>query len=249
MIDQDEVATGEFEAVELDEEGNPIARRVPHEWLWTFERRIREMEARASFDVHQSEAHRPPPDVLKEHLMTASGLKVLPDTIVSFFDITDGYDLRWSRKDADGAWVPGGEARLFGFAEVFGKWINELWDVHGDDATKEEVDFTWELRGFDGADSNDDHIVVFHVPEVLPRYDLYWHEPRGRTYRLRVDFLEYLECLSETRGLCGWQYMVCDLEDLREDDEALERVRECTALMKDLFPEVDLSRYTTLEDD
>jgi hypothetical protein len=86
------------------------------------------------------------------------------------------------------------------------------------------------------------------VTEVLPRYDLYWHASYEKTYPIRVDFLEYLECLIETRGLNGWQYMVCDV-DLESDDEALERVIECARWMKKLFPEVDLSRYTTVEED
>ncbi len=248
MIDEDDVATGEFEAVELDDDGVPVIPRVTDDWFWQLEKHVRELEARTSFEVASSESHRPPPEILKEHLASASGLKQIPETIVSLYDITDGYDLSWRRKNEDDEWVPGGEIHLFGFAEVFGKWVGSLWGEAPEGAEQEALDFSWELRGFDGADPDDERMVVFHVPEVLPRYHLYWHAPRGATYRLRVDFLAYLQCLLETRGLCGWQYMVCELDDLEGDDEALARVRECTSLMRKLFPDVDLSNYTTLDD-
>jgi len=241
MIDEDSVATGEFEAVEVDDEGNPVIPTVDHEWFWTMERVVRDLHASNTFKVVSSESHRPAPDVVKEHLEVAGGLQV-PTTIRSLYDIIDGYDLRWQYKAGD-EWVDGGQIQLYGFGEVFGSWLGTLWDEAPEGASPEDVDFTWELRGFDGADADSAYMTVFHVPDVLPRYNLYWHSPHEKTYRLRIDFLEYLECLTETRGLCGWQYMVCDDADLEGDDEALERVRQCTTLMAELFPEVDLSRY------
>lgn len=243
MIDEDSVPTGELAVLEVDDEGNPIVPVVSHEWYWNLEKVVRELEASKKFRVDRAESHRPAPVVVKEHLQSAGGLTV-PTTIASLYEIIDGYDLEWSYKSGED-WVKGGQIRLFGFGEVFGSWLGKLWDEVPEGASPEDVDFTWELRGFDGADTDRECLTVFHVPEVLPRYNLYWHCPHKKTYRLRVDFLEYLECLTETRGLCGWQYMVCDDADLEGDDEALERVRQCTSLMRELFPEVDLSRYTT----
>ena len=246
MIDEDEVATGEFDLPELDEEGHPVAPRVDHEWFWRLEKAIRKLAARDQFQVERHNAHRPVPDVVRDHVQSAGGLKVSP-TVGSLYDITDGFELVWGVREGD-AWVPGGQIQLFGFAEVFGSWLGRLWDVYPEGASDEAIDFTWDIRGFDGAAAGDDNMVVFHVPEILPRYHLYWHSPTRRTYRLRVDFLEYLECLVQTCGLCGWQYMMCDRAELEGDDEALERVRECTRRMRALFPDVDLSRYTTIDD-
>lgn len=247
MIDEDEVATGEFELPELDEEGHPVLPVVDFEWFWRLEKMVRDLQARARFRVDRHVAHRPVPDVVRDHMESASGLKVSP-TVGSLYSVTDGFELAWSLNEGD-EWVPGGQIQLFGFAEVFGSWLNRLWDEYPEGATDEEIDFTWDIRGFDGAWEGDDHITVLHVPEILPRYHLYWHSPTRTTYRLRVDFLEYLECLTETRGLCGWQYMVCDRADLEGDDEALERIAQCTRRMRSLFPDVDLSRYTTVENE
>ncbi len=248
MIDQDEVATGEFPAVQLevDNDGNPVIARITDEWLWAMQGVATKMRKSARFRVDNEDWFRPVPDIVKETVQSAAGMVAAP-TIASLYDLTDGYEFAWSY-ESDGAFVPGGTIHLYGFAEVFGSWLHKIWGEHPDDAPQGEQDFTWEIRAFDAADPDSAYQVVMHTPEGLPSYNLYWHAGSQKTYRLRVDFLEYLHCLAETRGLHGWQYMICDV-DLTEDAEAHARIAECTALMKSLFPSVDLSRYTTVSDD
>lgn len=184
------------------------------------------------------------PDIVKETVQSAAGMLAAP-TIASLYDLTDGYELAWSYKQ-DGEFVPGGTVHLYGFAEVFGSWLHKLWGEHPEDASAAEEDFTWELRALDSGDPADPHQVVMHTPEVLPTYNLYWHAPSGTTYPLRIDFMEYLDRLTQTRGLHGWQYMVADVDPDR-DPEARAHIVRCTRLMRELFPAVDLSGYTTLE--
>lgn len=247
-MNEDDIETGEFEAVELDDEGTPVIPVVSEDWLWRMQGAVSQMHKKKGFEVRFEENFRPAAHVVKETLQSAAGMTV-PTTIASLWDITDGYELGWLYVDEEsGEQIAAGDVHIFGYGDVFGSWLGKLWGEHPEDASEAEIDFTWEIRGFDAAGDHSPYGAVFHVAEVLPRYDLFWHAPHEKTYPIRVDFLEYLECLVETRGLHGWQYMVCDV-DLQEDDEALERVRECTRLMRKLFPEVDLSRYTTVEED
>lgn len=243
MRNEDDIVTGEFEAVELDAEGNLVVPKVSEEWLFKMKTAARRLQKNDKFELEYEESFRPVPDVLKEHVESAAGMVAAP-TVASFYSVTDGFEMSWLRKDDSGEYVPGGRIHLYGFAEVFGSWLGHLWGEHPEDASEESVDFTWEIRGFDGANEDEPHSAVMHVPEMLPTYALYWHAPHGKSYRLRVDFLEYLQCLTETCGLHGWQYMVCAPEDLRNDDVALAKIQECTRLMAELFPDVDMSCYT-----
>jgi hypothetical protein len=248
MLDEDSVVTGEFEAVELvlDAEGNPVIPMVTEEWIWAMQAVATEMRKDKRFRVDSEEFFRPVPDIVKETVQSAAGMVAAP-TVASLYNVTDGYELQWSY-ERGGALMPAGSIHLYGFAEVFGSWLHKIWGEYPEGADQAAEDFTWEIRALDAAREDHPFQVVMHTPEVLPTYTLFWHSPHGKTYRLRVDFLEYLECLTETRGLFGWQYMVCDV-DLTEDAEALERVRECTAQMRTMFPRVDLSRYSTIGDD
>lgn len=243
MIDEDDVATGEFAAVEvdLDDEGRPIAPRVSTDWLWSMRTMVTRMKQRGKYNIVSEETFRPVPEIIRGTVESAAGMVVAP-TIASLYEVSDGYELQWTGEDD-----LGGKIHLYGFAEVFGTWLHKLWGEHDEDAPSSEVDFTWEIRGFDAASDDDPHQVVLHTADGLPSYNLYWHAPRGNTYRMRVGFLEYLERLRETRGLHGWQYMVCDA-DLTKDEEARFHVARCTSWMKAHFPDVDLSNYTTLDD-
>lgn len=247
MVDEDSVMTGEFPAVQLavDNDGNPIIPRVTDEWLWEMQAVVTEMRKMTGFRVENEDWFRPVPDVVRETVQSAAGMVVAP-TIASLYQLSDGFEMEWSY-ETGGAFVPGGRIHLYGFAEVFGTWLHKLWGEHEEDAAQAEQDFTWEIRAFDAGEEESPYQVVMHTPDVLPTYNLYWHAPSKKTYPIRVDFLEYLECLTQTRGLHGWQYMVCD--GVEGDTEALERIRECTRLMRKLFPDVDLSRYNTLDDD
>lgn len=243
MRDEDDVATGEFPAVQLklDDEGRPIAPRVSEDWLWSMRTMVTRMKQRGKYEILNEETYRPVPEIVRGTVEAAAGMVVAP-TIASLYQVSDGYDLQWT-----GAGDVSGHIHLYGFAEVFGSWLHKLWGEHDEDAPEAEVDFSWEVRGFDAAAADDPHQVVLHTAEGLPSYNLYWYAPRGRSYRMRVGFLEYLDRLRETRGLRGWQYMVCDV-DLSSDDEAREHIIRCTSWMRAHFPDVDLSHYTTLDD-
>ena len=248
MFDEDDVATGEFPAVKLefDNDGHPVIPRISDEWLWAMQAAIANMQKSSRFRVESEDWFRPVPDIVKETVQSAAGMVAAP-TIASLYELTDGFEMSWSYEE-DGAFVPGGRVHLYGFAEVFGSWLHKLWGEHPDDAGDGEQDFTWEIRAFDAAEADSPYQVVMPTPEMLPTYNLYWHASASKTYPLRVDFLEYLQLLTETRGLHGWQWLVCDV-DTSQDPEALEQIRRCTVLMKRLFPDVDLSRYTTIDED
>lgn len=247
MFDEDEMVTGEWPAVEvqLDAEGNPVIPKVTDEWMWAMQGAVNRMQRNPKFKVENEDWFRPVPDIVKETVQSAAGMVAAP-TIASLYELSDGFEMSWSF-DKDGEFVPGGRVHLYGFAEVFGTWLHKLWGEHPDDAADPEVDFTWEIRAFDGAALDDPYQVVMHTPDVLPTYNLYWHAADGRTYPLRLGFLEYLDRLTETRGLHGWQLMFAEVD--ADDQDAFEKIRECTRLMKSLFPEVDLADYTTIDDD
>lgn len=243
MIDEENVATGEFE-VELDEEGNPIVPRVHADWLFRMGDAVEEMYRDKRFKVDHFESFRPPPEVVVSTLEHRLGLHI-PETIMSLYHVTDGLELRWRFNDQDAGITAGGRVHLFGFGEVFGNWVDRIWGVVGDDASSEKEDFTWELRGFDEASDESDYLAVMHVPESLPTFNLYFYAPHGRVYRLDTDFVGYVEHLATTRGLNGWQYMISDA-DFGTDAVAREAVERCSRQMSSLFPEVDLGGYRTL---
>ena len=130
MIDEDDVATGEFDAVELelDADGNPVVPLVTEDWMWEIQGAVDYMRKRSKFRVDQEDFFRPVPDIVKGMVESAAGMTAAP-TIASLFDVTDGYELRWSRKEGD-EFVPVGSIHLYGFAEVFGNWLHKLWGEH-----------------------------------------------------------------------------------------------------------------------
>ena len=234
MFHEDDVPTGEFDAVELpiDDAGNPIIPRVTDAWLFAMQRSVKRMLQSAKFRVDHEETFRPVPDVVRETVQSASGMVAAP-TISSLYQITDGYELRWSVQ-RDGEYVPSGTIHLYGFAEVFGTWLHKLWGEHDDDAPLHEEDFTWEIRGFDRANENGSFQVVMHTAENMPTYGLFWHSPRNKTYRLKIGFLDYLALLTKTCGLHDWQYIVAEF-DPEADADAAQRAADAQGALKELF--------------
>jgi hypothetical protein len=238
--DEDDVPTGEFELpdLEFDQDGNPVIPRVTDEWLWTMQAAVRRMQQSTRFEVTREDTFRPVPEIVRETVQSAAGVVAAP-TISSLYDVTDGYELEWNYQYGEES--AEGRIHLYGFAEVFGTWLHQLWGEHAEDAPQREQDFSWEIRGFDAAEGNGRQVVM-HTPEHLPSYDLYWYAPNERAYPLRIDFLQYLECLTHTCGLSNWQLLVADF-DPEGDPEAAEKAALCAAQLERLFPDADLSAF------
>lgn len=246
MNEDDEPITGEVEGIEGDapavQFGSKRPRRLTLEYLFDLRELVDEMQAKPAIEVRRFDIHEPTPDVVVE-LMEAGLGSYVPELVLSFFkSVSDGLELEWTFKEG-GESKPGGHINVLNFGRVFGSWLDELWGVTADGADGAEVDFSWELRALEAVQVGDRKMMtVMHVAEEQPTYDLYFHDPRGATHRLDLDFLDYFECLLDTRGFYGWQFMVSDV-DFDEVPYAAERAREFHRVMPELFPGENFTRY------
>lgn len=246
----------EFEDAEVTDEGDdledleeeesvPRARRVTQDWLWEMNAVVHAMYARDDIDVRFYNTYDPVSLFVLEQAETSMGM-VIPDAIRSFYEVTDGMELQWSWRDGE-EWRPGGEVHMHSFGKVFGSWLDSLWG-HSDSDSSDVIDFTWELRGVEQQASWEaDWTTVLHMPEDLPTYQLYIHDPRAQTVMLDLDFLDYCEAIIDTRGVYGWQFLATEA-DFEEMPEIGAHAANALEIMGKVFPDVDISRFRNLED-
>lgn len=223
----------------------PRARLVTIDWLWEMNEVVNSMYARDDIDVHSYKTFDPVSLFVLEQVESSMGI-VIPDQVRSFYEVTDGVELRWSWKDGDEL-RPGGEVRMHSFGTVFGSWLDTIWGNTVSDSD-DTIDFTWELRGVEQQASwGADWMTVLHMPENLPISQLYFHDPASQTLLLDLDFLDYCEALIDTRGVYGWQFLATEA-DFEERPEIGAHASAALEVLGEVFPEVDLSRFRTMED-
>lgn len=246
MNEEDEPITGEVEGIEGDapavQFGSKRPRRMTLEYLFDLREMVEEMRKKSKIKVHRFDIHDPTPDVVVE-LMEAGLGSYVPELVLSFFkSVSDGLELKWDYEEDDEL-KPGGHINVLNFGRVFGSWLDELWGVSAEDASEKDVNFTWELRALEALEVGDRKVMtVLHVAEDEPTYELYFHDPYGASHQLDLDFVDYFECLLDTRGFYGWQYMVSDV-DFDQVPHAAERAREFHRVMPGLFPDEVFTRY------
>lgn len=232
MIDEDDIPTGE---VELEEERRALSFADQLEFHALVEELLQHEDTR----IIDFETYKPAPDVIVSTIEAGIGLTV-PEAILSFFQsISDGFDLEWSYLE-EGEERPGGQIGIYNFARVFGTWLDELWGVFEDQSRE---DFTWEIRGLEKpvAHLNELQTVLHHNANTR-EFSLYYYAARGPNFRLKVDFLEYIELLKLSRGFFGWQLLIsdADFDDFPVAAEVAERFHR---VMPRLFPKDDFSRF------
>lgn len=241
---EDDIPTGEFE---IDEDGvlrRP--RKLNVNDLIDIKAVIREIDESNSLRLIKSEFFQPASDVVVTTIESGIGIAV-PDNVLSFYQvISDGLEFEWNYKESDGTEQAGGGFHLYNFGRVFGTWVDEIWGVVPDGASETEHDFSWELRPVEAPHKGGSHYTVLHVPDFAPGYGLYYHDPNHSSYRLDLDFASYFDCLLETRGFYGWQFLVSDV-DFDQNPVAKQRARAFHEVMPRLFPDTDFSRYRTAE--
>ncbi|MEZ4459308.1 MAG: hypothetical protein R3E66_06195 [bacterium] len=240
-IDEDDIPTGEFE---VDEDGVlQRPRRLKFNDLVQLKKLFEAFEKDDAFLLLRSEMYQPASDVVVSTIESGIGVAV-PDHILSFYQaISDGVEFDWTFVE-DGEEKAAGGFHLYNFGKVFGTWVDEVWGVVSPDATERERDFSWELRPIEAPYRGGQHYTVMHVPEFAPGYGLYYHNPNGTSHRLDLDFAAYFDCLLETRGFHGWQFLVSDV-DFAKDDYARQRAEAFHTMMPRLFPTTDFSGYRT----
>lgn len=250
MVEEDDIPTGEIPADRVEDVvetpsvqfSRKRPRRIDSDYLFDLRDVVEDIRERDALQVERFEIHEPTPDVLVE-LMEGGLGTMIPEIILSFFQrVSDGLELEWTYFE-DGDTRPGGAIQIMSFGRIFGSWLDELWGLAADDASAADVDFTWELRGLEKVELNGKSMMtVIHIAEEDPTYELYFHDPYGSTHRLDLDVVDYFECLLETRGFFGWQYLVSDV-DFDAHPQAAELGRRFHSVMPDLFPDTLYSRY------
>ena len=250
MVNEDDTPTGEV-PVDAADTGPDVPsvqfsrkrpRRIESDYLFELRDIVEDMLQRDGLEVQRFELHEPTPDILVE-LMEGGLGTMIPEIILGFFQrVSDGIELEWSY-ESEGVQEPGGAIRIVSFGRLFGSWLDELWGLAAEDASAAEVDFTWELRCLEKVElDGKEMMTVLHVAEKEPSYDLYFHDPYGGTHSMNLDVVDYFECLLETRGFHGWQYLVSDV-DFDEHPEAAEVARRFHEMMPELFPDTFFDRY------
>jgi hypothetical protein len=232
--DYSEAPTGEFEV-------EPNVVSVDFDYLIRLRAMLTQLERRTDIEVLKSEIYDPVPDIVVELAESGSGQKI-PPQILSLYKLFDGFDLEWRYLGEGGG---NGKIELHGLATVFGTWTNTIWgNVVGDEP--EKVDFSWQLRGLDGAWCEEDgYQTVFHVAGCLPDFSLYLYDPSRPICRLLGPLADYLERLLETAGLRDWALLWSDI-NFAEDQVLRERAMVARQTLIRIFPDVGMEPFASL---
>lgn len=234
-VDEDDIPTGEFE---VEDEA---ASRLDLEDLLQLRDTVDALVAHQDFHLLKYDTFQPTSDVVISMMETGIGIAI-PTPVLSFFrEISDGLDVVWTYF-REGHEPSHGNVQLYNFGRVFGTWVDEVWGVVPEGGDQRDLDFSWELRPIEAPHPGGTHYTVMHVPDFAPTYNLYYHDPKGSSHRLSVDFVGYFRCLLETRGFYGWQFLVSDV-DFETHPVARERAEAFHRLMPKMFPDTDFSRY------
>ncbi len=210
-----------------------------YDWLDRMMELVGHLNSDPNIELLNVEIHPSLPLVVEQTMSDSAGFDI-PLEMLSFYRVTDGFDLSWRLKESPFDFEVGGDIKLFGFGQVFSNWIDSLWGVTKDGASTQELDFSWDIRGFDGAQEEGAYSTVLHVPEDVEQIDLYFHDPKGKSHLLAMSFSDYLEALILSGGLHGWQYLL--LEELAPAQSEEEKLaQQCAQALKHVFPLRDLS--------
>lgn len=220
-------------------QAKPVEQLATYDWVDQVTALVIQLNANPDIEITLFEVHPSLPLVVEETMSDSAGFDI-PIEMLSFYRVTDGFDLAWRLKKSPFDFEVGGEVKMLGFGEVFGSWIDTLWGVTPTDSDVVQLDFSWELRPIDLAKHGDPYCTVFHGPEDAQNLDLYFHSPRGDSHLLGIQFLDYLEALVLTAGMYGWQFLLCDELPAIGSVEEL-RYLQCAKALKHVFPNKDFS--------
>ncbi len=220
-------------------EVKPADQIATYDWVDRITELVIRLHANPDIEITTFQVHPSLPLVVEETMSDSAGFEI-PIELLSFYRVTDGFDLKWHLKKSPFDFELGGEIKMLGFAEVFGSWIDSLWGVTPEGSDPDQLDFSWEIRALDLARATDPYCTVLHGPEDVEELDLYFHNPRGTSHRLGVRFSEYLESLILTGGTYDWQFLLCEHMHSPESEEEL-RAQRCAKALKHMFPEKDFS--------
>lgn len=220
-------------------EGKRLRNIATYDWLDRMSQLVNQLEKHPDIEVLGFETHPSLPLVVEETMSDSAGFEI-PEEILSFYRISDGFNLDWRVKANALDIEIGGTIKMFGFGEVFGNWIDTLWGITPENASAPILDFSWELRGLDRANSNADYWTVLHAPENCDAYRLYFHNPTGASHLLDMSFSDYLDALLLTRGIHGWQFLLSD-EFLPPGSTGAQHALRSAEILTTLFPKDDFS--------
>lgn len=220
-------------------EAKPVDQIPTYDWVDRVTELVIRLHAREDIEIINFEVHPSLPLVVEETMSDSAGFEI-PIEMLSFYRVTDGFDLSWRLKESPFDFEIAGEIKMLGFAEVFGSWIDSLWGVTPEGSDAAQLDFSWELRPIDLAVHDDPFCTVLHGPENSDALDLYFHNPRGESHLMGIQFSDYLEALVLTAGVHGWQFLLCDEVPAPGSDEEMKSL-QCAKVLKHVFPNKDFS--------
>lgn len=176
-------------------------------------------------------------------MMIQNGLEQpLSEEFLALCRVSDGYEFAWSWLDDAGVAHVGGGFHLHELTRVYGSWLGEIWG-EWEEMTQEERDFVWELRRIDVARTpwgQEWSVVMLHRPQEDER--LFLHHRTCGTIALDIPLKDYMHWALSARGIWGWQFLRSDY-DFEDDPLELDGMWSFFKLMRDLFPEDDVTSF------
>ncbi|GAC1426921.1 MAG: hypothetical protein NVSMB67_30200 [Flavisolibacter sp.] len=153
--------------------------------------------------------------------------------IKSFYTYCGGLKFFWKMKNSIGSGISGsyeveGSINILDIDTLFlgfdgRQWMNELWSINQPEETKK---FKKQLKIFDYFGSDNVDAVCFEVRDLHLSPDLWLNNLDFGVFKLNVNFIKYLELLTLTKGLWGWQVFFTDIKWDNQSSASFKRQAE-----------------------
>ena len=178
-------------------------------------------------------------ETVRDEVRSKTGI-VLSDELMACMNVSNAAGAYWTYQ-IDDQRKGAGEFKLQHLREVFLYKPNRLWS---EETLPEKVSFLEKLRFIDfRPGAGDDKFAAFELDECSMPPPI-WYYDRGDCYPMDIDYEEYLEALTLTKGITDWQYLFCRV-DLKEPSLKWlgPRLQKNLDALSRLFPLRDYSHY------
>lgn len=164
----------------------------------------------------------------------------LADYFRDYFFASEAIALHWDY-ELDGEEENGGEFRLSNLFNVFTSDDSKLWI---DEMSEQEKEFYRKLRPFDDHPyMGDGTMGVFKLEPGVASPEIWFYNVSNKSYKMDLTYNEYVECLIDTRGFFGWQYLFCDIDIRKHYTDLPGELAKMLDVLPRLFPDTNFDKY------
>lgn len=167
---------------------------------------------------------------------------MLPEPLVPYVDVSSWVRARWTTRVAERASV-GGEMRLRPLFEVFLSDAPALGHPVLGEARLSRLRRFRTIDDLASSGAGQQAGLLLPTEGALSAAGPIHFYDRGELFEMTVGYGEYVEHMLRLKGIGGWQYLLCKLEDAPARDELrAECIRKIASLAR-LFPHEDFAPY------